>query len=44
MRKKSDVLVLVLIAVVVFGGMHLVREKRLDNNPSRIIHIEPAGG
>ena len=30
MRKKTDLLVLVLIAVIVMGGLHLMKHKQFD--------------
>ena len=30
MRKKSDLLVLVMIAVIIMGGVHLMKHKQFD--------------
>ena len=43
-KKKLDLAVLLLIAVIVFGGMHLIGNKRLDGEGPRLAAMSPAAG
>jgi uncharacterized protein YxeA len=39
MKKKSDVIMLILIVAIVFGGLFLMRNKRLDSERTPVIQL-----
>lgn len=39
MKKKSDIIMLVLIMAVVFGGFFLMKNKRLDNEHTPVVNL-----